>query len=120
MNKLFLRSAMLMRNRAVMNNTQRLLPMIAMNHQRSFAAVSRDDAMKRMVGLIESMERAKTDGIEITESTNLNADLGLDSLDSVEFGLAIEDEFDIEIEDEEAETIKTVGDAVDIIVSKAE
>ena len=109
-----------MMNRVFANNTQRLFPMIAINQQKCFSAVARDDVLKRMVGLIESMERAKSDGITITESTYLNQDLGLDSLDSVEFGLAVEDEFDIEIEDDEAEKIKTVGDAVDIIVSKHE
>ena len=39
-------------------------------------------------------------------------DLGADSLDTVEFVMALEDEFGIEIPDEDAEKIKTVGDAV--------
>jgi acyl carrier protein len=42
----------------------------------------------------------------------LNDDLGADSLDAVEIIMAIEDEFDIEIPDEDAEKIKTVKDAV--------
>ncbi len=42
-------------------------------------------------------------------------DLGADSLDIVELIMALEEEFDIEIPDSEAENIKTVGDAVDYI-----
>lgn len=45
-------------------------------------------------------------------------DLGADSLDQVELIMAFEDEFDIEIPDEDAEKIKTVNDAVDYINSK--
>ncbi len=45
-------------------------------------------------------------------------DLGADSLDTVELIMALEKEFDIEIPDEQAEKIKTVGEAVDHIKSK--
>lgn len=44
-------------------------------------------------------------------------DLGADSLDTVELVMALEEEFDIEIPDEEAEKINTVGDAVKFINS---
>ena len=54
-------------------------------------------------------------GVE-AEKVTLNAsfinDLGADSLDIVELVMAMEEEFDIEIPDEDAEKIKTVGDAV--------
>jgi len=46
-------------------------------------------------------------------------DLGADSLDIVEMVMAIEQEWDIEIPDEAAEEIKTVGDAVNYIVAHA-
>jgi acyl carrier protein len=46
-------------------------------------------------------------------------DLGADSLDMVEMVMAIEQEWDLEIPDEAAEMIKTVGDAVDYIVTHA-
>jgi len=42
-------------------------------------------------------------------------DLGADSLDIVELGLAMEEEFEVEIPDEEAENIKTVGDAINYV-----
>ena len=49
---------------------------------------------------------------EITKDTDFTNDLDADSIDLVEFILQLEDEFGAEIPDEEAEKIKTVGDAV--------
>ncbi len=56
---------------------------------------------------------------EIKESSSFSTDLGADSLDTVELVMALEDEFGVEIPDEEAEKITTVGAAVDYVVSKA-
>ena len=49
---------------------------------------------------------------KITENTNFTNDLDADSIDLIEFILQLEDEFGSEIPDDEAEKIKTVGDAV--------
>jgi acyl carrier protein len=46
-------------------------------------------------------------------------DLGADSLDTVELVMALEEEFEIEIPDEEAEKIQTVGAAIDFIKERA-
>jgi len=46
-------------------------------------------------------------------------DLGADSLDTVELVMALEEEFDMEIPDEDAEKIKPVGDAINYIKSKS-
>jgi acyl carrier protein len=46
-------------------------------------------------------------------------DLGADSLDTVELVMALEDEFDIEIPDEEAEKLKKVQDVINYVTSKA-
>ncbi|MDF4141795.1 acyl carrier protein [Lactobacillus kefiranofaciens subsp. kefirgranum] len=54
---------------------------------------------------------------KITENTNFTADLDADSIDLVEFILQLEDEFGAEIPDDDAEKIKTVGDAVSYIKS---
>ena len=51
----------------------------------------------------------------ITLSSSFIDDLGADSLDTVELIMAIEEEFDIEIPDEDAEQLHTVGDAVSYI-----
>lgn len=54
---------------------------------------------------------------KITENTNFTEDLDADSIDLVEFILQLEDEFGAEIPDDEAEKIKTIGDAVSYIKS---
>lgn len=55
---------------------------------------------------------------DVTENANFVDDLGADSLDTVEMVMAFEEEFSIEIPDEDAEKIKTVKDAVDYISKK--
>lgn len=57
---------------------------------------------------------------EVTEAASFTEDLGADSLDVVELVMALEDEFGIEIPDDEVGNIKTVGDAVKYIDSKSE
>ena len=57
----------------------------------------------------------KTEESEITMESSFVDDLGADSLDLVELIMGLENEFDIEIPDEEAEKIQTVGDAVNYI-----
>ncbi len=52
---------------------------------------------------------------EVTMESSFIEDLGADSLDIVELLMALEEEFDIEIPDEEAEKLVTVGDVVDYI-----
>ncbi len=52
---------------------------------------------------------------EVTLSTNIIDDLGADSLDVFQIVMAIEEEYDVEIPQEETEKIKTVGDAVEAI-----
>ncbi len=52
---------------------------------------------------------------QVTETASFIDDLGADSLDTVELVMALEEEFNIEIPDEEAEKIRTVGEAVGYI-----
>jgi acyl carrier protein len=52
---------------------------------------------------------------EIKPDSSFIEDLGADSLDIVELVMAMEEEFEVEIPDEEAENIKTVGDAINYI-----
>ena len=55
---------------------------------------------------------------EVKSDSNFQNDLGADSLDTVELVMALEEAFDIEIPDEAAEGIATVGDAVKFIEDK--
>ena len=55
---------------------------------------------------------------QVTESASFIEDLGADSLDTVELVMAFEEEFSVEVPDEVAETLKTVGNVVDYIEKK--
>lgn len=61
----------------------------------------------------------QVDAAKVTPESHFTGDLGLDSLDTVELVMALEDEFAIEIADESAEKIVSVADAVDFIATNA-
>jgi len=61
------------------------------------------------------VERLNVDEKDVKEAASFIDDLGADSLDTVELVMALEEEFGLEIPDEEAEKITTVGDAVKYI-----
>ena len=64
------------------------------------------------------VEQLSVDAGEVKSESNFQNDLGADSLDTVELVMALEEAFDIEIPDEAAEGITTVGDAVKFIQDK--
>lgn len=66
------------------------------------------------------VEQLGVEESEVTLEASITDDLGADSLDQVELVMAFETEFNIDIPDEEAEKIKTVGDAVSKIDSTVE
>ncbi|MBI2902603.1 MAG: acyl carrier protein [Candidatus Methylomirabilis oxyfera] len=73
-----------------------------------------------MAGLEEKVKKIIVDQLgvdaaEVTAEASFIEDLGADSLDTVELVMALEEEFGIEIPDEEAEKIATVKDAVEYI-----
>lgn len=73
--------------------------------------------MERVKTVVADKLQRNTD--EITEAASFEDDLGADSLDVVELVLGLEEEFNIQIPDEDAERIKTVGEAVKYIDEKA-
>ena len=73
------------------------------------------DTFERVKKII--VEQLGVEENEVTPEASITDDLGADSLDQVELVMAFETEFGIDIPDEEAEKIKTVGDAVQKIES---
>jgi acyl carrier protein len=63
-------------------------------------------------------ERLNVSVQDINSTDSFTNDLGADSLDTVELVMALEEEFDVEIPDEEAETITTVQEAIDQLEAK--
>ena len=59
------------------------------------------------------------EGEKVTEKASFIDDLGADSLDNVELVMAFEEEFNVEIPDDAAEKIQTVGDAINFIKDNA-
>ena len=74
--------------------------------------MSNEDRVKKVI-----MEQLGVKEDQITENASFVDDLGADSLDTVELVMALEEEFDCEIPDEEAEKITTVKQAIDYILA---
>lgn len=73
------------------------------------------DRVKKIV-----VEHLGVEEDKVVESASFIDDLGADSLDTVELVMAFEEEFSVEIPDDAAEKIQTVGDAVNFIKENAE
>ena len=66
------------------------------------------------------VDQLECDEDQVTMEASITEDLGADSLDVVDLVMSIEENFDVEIPDEDVEGIKTVGDIVKYIESKVE
>jgi len=64
------------------------------------------------------VEQLGVDEAQVAPNASFIDDLGADSLDTVELVMAFEEKFDIEIPDEDAEKMRTVGDAIEYLNSK--
>jgi acyl carrier protein len=79
------------------------------------------DGKKEIVEKVKQIiaEQLGVDEAEVTPSASFVDDLGADSLDQVELVMALEEKFDLEIPDEDAEKIRTVQDAIDYVDKRA-
>lgn len=80
--------------------------------------MERDDILEKVRAVI--VEQLNVEEDDVVEDASFVDDLGADSLDIVELVMALEEEFGISIPDEDAEGIKTVGDAAAYIEANAE
>ncbi len=80
-------------------------------------STDRADILNRMKSVIS--EQLEADVASLTEKTSFVDDLGADSLAVVELVLAMEEAFGVAIPDDEAENLRTIGDAVDYVVAHA-
>lgn len=72
-----------------------------------------EDKVKQII-----VEQLGVDAAEVTPDASFIDDLGADSLDTVELVMAFEEEFDIEIPDDDAEKMSTVGQAIEYLKAK--
>ncbi|HNQ80031.1 MAG: acyl carrier protein [Acidobacteriota bacterium] len=79
--------------------------------------MDRDELLKKMKTIVADKLSISED--QVTENASFIEDLGADSLDTVELVMALEDEFGLDIPDEEAEKLTTVGKAMEYILGHA-
>ena len=79
--------------------------------------MEREELLKKIKAIVADKLSIGED--QVTEEASFIDDLGADSLDTVELIMALEDEFDMDIPDEEAEKLTTVGKAMDYVLEKA-
>ncbi len=77
--------------------------------------MERDELLKKIKSIASDKLSISED--QVTDKASFIDDLGADSLDTVELVMALEDEFSLDIPDEEAEKLTTVGKAMDYILA---
>ncbi|CZR57458.1 probable NADH2 dehydrogenase (ubiquinone) acyl carrier chain precursor [Phialocephala subalpina] len=81
------------------------------------AGLSKPEVEGRIVDLLKNFDKV-SDASKLSPTSHFSNDLGLDSLDTVEVVMAIEEEFSIEIPDKEADAIHSVDKAVEYILAQ--
>jgi acyl carrier protein len=76
--------------------------------------MEREELLKKIKAIVA--DKLSIGEEQVTEEASFIDDLGADSLDTVELVMALEDEFDLDIPDEDAEKMTTVGKAIDYVL----
>jgi len=84
-------------------------------HHEMTSYLSRDEVVERTMEVLRRLDKLKQDAL--TETAHFQRDLGLDSLDTVETIVALEEEFGAVLPDDVAEQIESVGDLIDVLCS---
>ncbi len=80
--------------------------------------MTKDEIFEKVVNIVKPYAKDDQAMEAVSLETNILQDLKVNSARLVDVILAFEDEFDIEVEDEDADAVDTVGDAVDLIQAK--
>ena len=78
--------------------------------------MTKEEILEKVKGVVTEKLNVSED--QVTNDAKFVEDLGADSLDQVELIMALEDEFELKIPEEEAEKLTTVGSAVDFIMAE--
>ncbi|KAJ2488272.1 mitochondrial acyl carrier protein [Coemansia sp. RSA 2050] len=92
------------------------VPSIAFRWYSDSSGLTRKDIESRIFQLLQDFDKVNQD--KLSPVADFSKDLGLDSLDTVEVVMAIEEEFSVEIPDDEADKITTVKGAIDYISAR--
>ncbi|TGZ85694.1 putative acyl carrier protein [Ascodesmis nigricans] len=92
-------------------------PRLQMRFYSAPAGLTKDEVEGRIKDLLAGFDKVK-DAASVTSTSHFTKDLNLDSLDTVEVVMAIEEEFSIEIPDKDADNIHSVDQAVNYILSQ--
>ncbi|KAF2152487.1 mitochondrial acyl carrier protein [Myriangium duriaei CBS 260.36] len=99
------------------SNAGRVAAIPSIRFYSAHAGLAKDEVEGRILDLLKNFDKV-SDASKLSGSSHFTNDLGLDSLDTVEVVMAIEEEFSIEIPDKEADAIHSVNQAVDYILGQ--
>ncbi|KAI9482693.1 MAG: acyl carrier protein-like protein [Benjaminiella poitrasii] len=102
----------------VITTSQSMSPIVLSRFYSSGGGLSHADIETRVLDVLRGFD--KVDSSKISPNAHFIKDLGLDSLDTVEVVMAIEEEFSVEIPDKEADEIKTAKQAVEYISHRSD
>ncbi|KAI1747615.1 acyl carrier protein-like protein [Xylaria castorea] len=111
------RSAFAFPRAAAVASVSRIVAIPAVRMYSAAGGLKREEIEGRIMGILNSFDKVNDPG-NIKPTAHFSNDLALDSLDTVEVVMAIEEEFSIEIPDKEADAIHSVNEAVDYILSQ--
>ncbi|KAI0190657.1 putative acyl carrier protein [Xylaria flabelliformis] len=111
------RSAFAFPRAATVAPASRIAAIPAVRMYSAASGLKREEVEGRIMGILAGFDKVN-DPSNIKPTAHFSNDLALDSLDTVEVVMAIEEEFSIEIPDKEADTIHSVNQAVDYILSQ--
>ncbi len=80
--------------------------------------MTKDEVLKKIVDILSKYSKTEINMENISMETSILDDLKINSARLVDIVLDFEDEFDIEVDDDDADKVATVGDGVDLILAK--